>query len=715
MGQVVHLPVFELLGLAVVPVLHRAVVAGDAAVYLGGLAADGAGELFPGEVAVVGTHGVGGGHGVIGKLVVLRDLPHQVGRRLPGGQLLAQKGVEHGAGGVEGLELVLNVQSGEDVLGVAHGQVGGVGVVGSAVLVGGDDVGELLLVVLGEAVGGGLGGGGLQVIEVAVLLLIVAQALPHVVEHVLGELLGLRVGQVGPEPLGVEAYLIHADEADGGEVVIKASQITLCIGVQARVQQLGNDGALGLQAAGGDVHELVQPLVEVGLVLGQIGDAGQVDGDHAHTAGGLAGAEEAAGLLPQLPQVQAQAAAHAAHVGGLHVGVDIVGEVGGAVLGGHLKEELIIFRLGPVEVLGDGVGGDGVLEAPAVGIALNHDLDEGFIDHVHLFFAVAVGEVHLLAPHNGGQVLQILGHRPVQGDVGEGGLGAPAAGGVHPVDKALDALLDLLLGQVVHLHKGGQIGVKGGEGLGPRPLVLHDAQEVDHLVAQGGQVLGRGGGDFSGNAPQPLLDELLQGPAGAVAGEHAQVVEVDLRVAVGVGNLLVVDLGEPVVGGDGPGVGENEAAHRVGDGGVLLHPPVVDLQVVVHQLLVVEQGGVDVSHLLPLFAVEDVGLGHVGVARLRQDLLHAVLDVLHGDAAVPDLGLKVCGHPQGQQVDDGGVELLVQGLEGLGDGGADFSNLKLGGGAVPLGYLVHTNSLTFLRPILNSLRQGRAVGGVPLL
>ena len=99
---------------------------------------------------------------------------------------------------------------------------------------------------------------------------------------------------------------------------------------------------------------------------------------------------------------------------------------------------------------------------------------------------------------------------------------------------------------------------KEGEGLGPRPLVLHDAQEVDHLVAQGGQVLGRGRGDLSRDAPQPLLDELLQAPAGAVAGEHAQVVEVDLRVAVGVGDLLVVNLGEPVVGGDGPGVGENE-------------------------------------------------------------------------------------------------------------------------------------------------------------
>src|SRR5699024_9034718 len=115
----------------------------------------------------------------------------------------------------------------------------------------------------------------------------------------------------------------------------------------------------------------------VRLIAGQVGDPGQVDGDNAHGAGGLAAAEEAAGLLPQLPQVQPQAAAHAPHVGGLHVGVDVVGEVGGAVLGGHLKEELVVLCLGPVEVTGDGVGGDGVLEAPAVGVPLNHDLNEG--------------------------------------------------------------------------------------------------------------------------------------------------------------------------------------------------------------------------------------------------------------------------------------------------------------------------------------------------
>ena len=303
--------------------------------------------------------------------------------------------------------------------------------------------------------------------------------------------------------------------------------------------------------------------------------------------------------------------------------------------------------------------------------------------------AVPVGKVHLLAAYNGWQVFQVLGHRPVQGDIGERGLCAPAAGGVHPIDEGLDALFDLFLAQVVHFDEGGQIGIEGRKRLRPRPLILHDAQEVDHLVAQGGQVAGRSRGDLPRNAPQPLLNELLQGPARAVAGEHGQVMDVDLRVAVGVGHLLVIDLAEPVVGGDGPGVGQDQAAHRVGDGGVLFHSPVVDLEVVIHQILIVQQRGVDVTHLLPLLAVQDIGLCHVGVPCLGQHGLHAVLDVLHRNAAVPDLGLKICGHPQGQQVDDAGIKLLIQGLERLGDGGADLSDLKTGGGTVPLRHLIH--------------------------
>jgi len=122
-------------------------------------------------------------------------------------------------------------------------------------------------------------------------------------------------------------------------------------------------------------------------------------------------------LPKKLPQVEAEAAAHGADIAGLHVGVDVVGEVGGAELGGHLEEQAVILRLAPVKVLGDGVGGDGVLEAAAVGVALDHHLDEGFVDHVHLRLAVAVGEVHGLAAHDTRLTGQIGGYGPVQSDV----------------------------------------------------------------------------------------------------------------------------------------------------------------------------------------------------------------------------------------------------------------------------------------------------------
>ena len=163
----------------------------------------------------------------------------------------------------------------------------------------------------------------------------------------------------------------------------------------------------------------------------------------------------------------------------------------------------------------------------------------------------------------------------------------------------------------------------------------------------------------------------------------------DGGAAVGLGHLLVIDLAEPVVGGDGAGVGQDQTAHGVGDGGVLLHAPVVDLQVVVHQILVVEEGGVDVADLLPLLAVEDIGLGHVGIAGLGQHLLHAVLDVLHGDLAVLHLALEVGGDPQGDEIDHAGVIVLVQRLKGLGDGGADLLDVEVYDLPVSLDHLIH--------------------------
>ena len=88
-GNVVFPTLLVFLRLAGVPVLHGAVVAGDAAVDLCALAAVGAGELLADEVAVVLADGIGGRKRILRQLVVFRDLAYQICRRLPVGQLFA--------------------------------------------------------------------------------------------------------------------------------------------------------------------------------------------------------------------------------------------------------------------------------------------------------------------------------------------------------------------------------------------------------------------------------------------------------------------------------------------------------------------------------------------------------------------------------------------------------------------------------------------------
>ena len=146
--------------------------------------------------------------------------------------------MEHRAAGVESLELVLHIQRGKYILGVAHGQVAGVGVVGGSAFMCGDDIGIASLVVLGKAIGGGFRRGCLQVIEVAVLLLIIGETLPHMLQHPDGKVLRLLVGEILAKPIGVQPRLVHAHKANGGEVIVKAAEIALGIGVESLLQEL---------------------------------------------------------------------------------------------------------------------------------------------------------------------------------------------------------------------------------------------------------------------------------------------------------------------------------------------------------------------------------------------------------------------------------------------------------------------------------------------
>ena len=72
---------------------------------------------------------------------------------------------------------------------------------------------------------------------------------------------------------------------------------------------------------------------------------------------------------------------------------------------------------------------NGSLTAASVGITFNHSLDECLVNQVHLFFAVFILKVRLSAADNGIHLCHVIRNSPVQGDVGERCLGAPAAGG----------------------------------------------------------------------------------------------------------------------------------------------------------------------------------------------------------------------------------------------------------------------------------------------
>ena len=141
--------------------------------------------------------------------------------------------------------------------------------------------------------------------------------------------------------------------------------------------------------------------------------------------------------------------------------------------------------------------------------------------------------------------------------------------------------------------------------------------------------------------------------------------EVDIAVSVGVCYLFVIDLGEPVVRGDRAGVAENQSADGICDGRILFNAPVGNLDVAVNQLLVVEDGRLHVSDFFALLSVEDIRLCDIGVARLAEHRLDAVLNVLNGDKSVLDLALEVRSDLECEQVDDRRMSFLVERVESL--------------------------------------------------
>ena len=154
------------------------------------------------------------------------------------------------------------------------------------------------------------------------------------------------------DPFRVQACLVHTDQTDGGEMVLEGSQIPLGIRVQALVQQLGDNRlSSSLRSGRGNIHHMVQtagrnhphPLTDkrsCGILMVTTPTEPVLSPQP----------KKPPDLLAQLPQIQTQAAAHTAHVAGLHIAVDIIGEIRCSVFGRHLEEQTVVLCIGPVKI-----------------------------------------------------------------------------------------------------------------------------------------------------------------------------------------------------------------------------------------------------------------------------------------------------------------------------------------------------------------------------
>ena len=449
-------------------------------------------------------------------------------------------------------------------------------------------------------------------------------------------------------------------------MVAQRAEVATRVGEQPVVDVALDDLALDLEARAREVEQRVELRQQPGLVARvRVAEARAVDGHDAERPGLLGGPEEAVAALEQLGQVELQAAAHRAHHVGLELGVEEVLEVRQTVLRRHREEQVGVLGL-PREVRRDVVRGDREGEDAALGVAGGHDLDVGAVDHVHLALQLAVGEVALDATDDGALLGEVLRARPVEGEVGERRLGAPARRDVQVVDELLDRLEDLVVGEVVEPDERSHVGVERRERLRSGPLVLQRAEEVHDLPDRARQVLGRSRLDLAGHAVEALGDQRAERPASAVAGEHVEVVDVDVALAVRRADLGRIDVREPVVRDDLAGDVEDETAERVALVGVGVDAPVGLLQVLVHRRLDLDDGLLVRAQPRALLAVDDVGARGREVVRADEHLLDDVLDLL--DVGV-GLGEAVTEHLDGLGGEQPG--LVGAELTGRGTGALD--------------------------------------------
>ena len=165
--------------------------------------------------------------------------------------------------------------------------------------------------------------------------------------------------------------------------------------------------------------------------------------------------------------------------------------------------------------------------------------------------------------------------------------------------------------------------------------------------------------------------------------------DMDITVSVGIGDLFVIYFTQPVIGGDGTGIGKDQTAYGIGNGRVFLYTPVDGIDIGIYQILVVQHGGSDVSGFFSLLSVKNISLGNIGEVGIGQCLLDRVLDLFDRDLAVYDFGIKVGAGPQCQHVDDAWMIVSAYGIKGLFDSCRDLVDVEIYYSSVSFNNLIH--------------------------
>ena len=203
---------------------------------------------------------------------------------------------------------------------------------------------------------------------------------------------------------------------------------------------------------------------------------------------------------------------------------------------------------------------------------------------------------------------------------------------------------------------------------------------------------GRRRSDFSRNTAQSFLNQLFQRPAGAVACQHRQIMNMQKSIAMGIGNLLIINFRQPVIGRNGSAIAQDQPTYRIGYCRVFFYPPVGHIQITIHQILIVQNSGLHIANFFPLLAIQNIGFGNICIACLNQHSLHTVLNILHLNPVIFNFWLKIRCHLQCQQINDAGMILLFLGFKSSGNRLADFSNIKICHRAVSLHHCIHLNT-----------------------